>query len=248
MAILFFELIAFIGFFIFGFLLVSKFVHYSIMEKHNEVAGFVYAVVGVIYAVLLAFVVVSVWEQSRDAENILNSEVSHAETLYKISDSFPAGIKSEFKSDIVNYMNTMIEYEFKAMEKSTTSEEAKTAYINIWKSLQKYKPATDFETLWYQKYMDELVLLSDARGKRIISINLDLHPFMWIILFFGAFITIGFSYLFGTKNKFAHIIMIFCLASVIGLVLILIDAFLHPFSGIIYITPEVFINALKQMK
>ena len=32
-------------------------------EKHNEVAGFIFATVGVVYAVLLAFVVIVVWEQ-----------------------------------------------------------------------------------------------------------------------------------------------------------------------------------------
>ena len=32
-------------------------------DKHNEVVGFVFATVGVLYAVLLAFTVIIVWEQ-----------------------------------------------------------------------------------------------------------------------------------------------------------------------------------------
>jgi prolipoprotein diacylglyceryltransferase len=31
-------------------------------QRHNDVAGFIYAALGVIYAVLLALVVISVWE------------------------------------------------------------------------------------------------------------------------------------------------------------------------------------------
>ena len=71
---------------------------------------------------------------------------------------------------------------------------------------------------------------------------------MWIVLYAGAFITIGFSYMFGTKNKIAHIIMVFCLSVSIGLLLALIDAFVHPFCGLIHLTSESFVLALKQLQ
>lgn len=47
---------------------VQKVVPANRREPHNEVVGFVYAVVGVIYAVILAMVVIAVWT-SLDATN-----------------------------------------------------------------------------------------------------------------------------------------------------------------------------------
>ena len=47
--------------------IVRKVYGHSLMAKHNDVAGFIYAVIGVIYAVLLAFVVIVEWEMFRDA-------------------------------------------------------------------------------------------------------------------------------------------------------------------------------------
>jgi len=38
---------------------------------HNEVTGFIIAVVGVIYAVLLGFVVIVSWENFNEAENVV---------------------------------------------------------------------------------------------------------------------------------------------------------------------------------
>ena len=38
---------------------------------HNEVAGFIIAVVGVIYAVLLGFVVIVSWENFSEAEHVV---------------------------------------------------------------------------------------------------------------------------------------------------------------------------------
>ena len=46
-----------------GLVLVQRLVPMTIREEHNDVAGFIYAVVGVIYAVLLALVVIATWEE-----------------------------------------------------------------------------------------------------------------------------------------------------------------------------------------
>ena len=46
-----------------GFELVQRLVPAVSRQRHNDVAGFIYAALGVIYAVLLALVVISVWEE-----------------------------------------------------------------------------------------------------------------------------------------------------------------------------------------
>jgi hypothetical protein len=45
------------------------------------VAGFTFATIGVLYAVLLAFVVIIVWERFREAERALAAESGHAATI-----------------------------------------------------------------------------------------------------------------------------------------------------------------------
>lgn len=247
MAALILKFVFFIGFFIGGFLLVSKFIHHTKMEIHNEVAGFIYAVVGVIYAVLLAFVVISAWVQYTEAEKNVSVEANHVADIYRNANAFPDSIKKEIQAGAVQYINDMINHEWKAMEVFQTSEEAKKSYVNMWRLHQEFKPATTYEGFWYAESLKELNELADARRFRINSIYYNIHPFMWLVLYIGAFITIGFTYLFGTKNKIAHIIMVFSLSAVIGLILLLIDAFVYPFSGVIHLTPEYFILALKQL-
>jgi len=248
MAILILKFVLFVGFFIAGFLLVSKFIEHTKLEVHNEVAGFIYAVVGVIYAVLLGFVVITVWVQYTEAEKNVSTEASHVVDIYRNANAFPDSIKNEIQAAAVQYINDMIDHEWKAMENYQISEEAKKSYINIWKLLQKFKPATSNESIWYSESVKELNELADSRRFRINSIYYHVHPFMWAVLYLGAFITIGFSYLFGTKNKIAHIVMIFCLSSIIGTILLLIESFVHPFCGLIHLSPESFIMILKQLK
>jgi hypothetical protein len=50
-----------------GLLVVQRLVPSDRREGQNDVAGFFYAVLGVAYAVLLAFVVIAVWQDYETA-------------------------------------------------------------------------------------------------------------------------------------------------------------------------------------
>ena len=50
-----------------GLELVQRLVPHEKRQEHNDVAGFLYAVVGIVYAVLLALLVIAVWEQFQKA-------------------------------------------------------------------------------------------------------------------------------------------------------------------------------------
>jgi hypothetical protein len=51
-------------------LIVRRWVAVEVLERHNEVAGFIYAVIGVVYAVLLGFTAIIVWERFNQAQAI----------------------------------------------------------------------------------------------------------------------------------------------------------------------------------
>ena len=57
------------------------------LTTNNEIAGFKFATVGVIYAVLLAFAVIIVWERFSDAESAVTQEAGAAATLYRLAAS-----------------------------------------------------------------------------------------------------------------------------------------------------------------
>jgi len=242
-----FKYIFFITLSVLGFLLVHKYIHHTKRKEHNDIAGFVFGTVGVIYAVLLAFIVVTVWSEYTDTEKNINLEASHIVDIYRNADAFPDSIKNEIHTACLQYLNNHIEYEWSAMKKFSTSEEANASFIKLWQIHQAYIPQTDFENLWYAESVKELNVLGDARTHRINAINYNIAPFMWFVLIMGAVITIGISYLFGTMNKWAHLIMIIGLSTSICMVLVLVESLVHPFSGIIKIAPDAFIIALNQL-
>src|SRR4051812_16796775 len=57
-----------------GPLLIRRVVPLEALSTNNEVAGFKFAVVGVLYAVLLAFAVIVVWERFSQSEALVADE------------------------------------------------------------------------------------------------------------------------------------------------------------------------------
>ncbi len=59
-----------------GTLLTRRWVGAETLKSNNEVAGFIYAVIGVVYAVLLGFSAIIVWEQYDKAIVVVEQEAN----------------------------------------------------------------------------------------------------------------------------------------------------------------------------
>ena len=54
----------------------------ALRQQHNDVAGFNYAVVGMVYVVLLALVVVAAWKEHEAAKGTVDNEANELAELY----------------------------------------------------------------------------------------------------------------------------------------------------------------------
>ena len=68
-----------------GPILLRHWSSYERLSSNNEIAGFKFATVGVIYSVLVAFAVIVVWEKFNDAEAAVVQEAGAADTLYRLT-------------------------------------------------------------------------------------------------------------------------------------------------------------------
>lgn len=223
-----------------GLLLIRRFVPVSSMEKHNDVAGFVYAVVGVVYAVLLAFVVDTVWEMHREAESYVHNEAKRIRDIYLDADGLPADMKQSLRAEIKNYVKLVAANEWESMTQTGFSKEAEQSFLRIRKLFRDYRPRDNYESTWYNRAIESLDKFGEYRNMRIMAGRQDIPVIMWLVLIFGGILTIGFSYLFGTKNAWAQIIMVAVLTAMITSILILIWGLESPFSGFIRVEADAF--------
>ena len=72
-----------------GLELVQRLVPADSRQQHNDVAGFIYAALGVIYAVLMALVVIAVWEEYGAASDTVEQEANAAADIFWLADQLP---------------------------------------------------------------------------------------------------------------------------------------------------------------
>ncbi len=83
----------------------------------------------------------------------------------------------------------------------------------------------------YAEGLDQLQRLADARRTRLVEAEESVPAVLWVVLVVGGMVAVGFTYLFGLENTWAHRLMVASLAGVIALVLFTIGILDYPFSG-----------------
>jgi hypothetical protein len=67
-----------------GLLVFHRLVHVKLRRAHNDLAGFTIAVIGVLYAVLLAFIAIATWESFSKASDIVENESDFAGSILSL--------------------------------------------------------------------------------------------------------------------------------------------------------------------
>src|SRR5215212_1628682 len=222
-----------------GLELVERLVPADSRRQHNDVAGFIYAALGVIYAVLLALVVIAVWEQYQAADETVEQESNATAEIFWLAHRLPEPEGAHIQELCKSYAQEVIHKEWPLMEQGEAplmvEEEGTpagwTLIDDIRENLQDFEPHTKAEEQLYASGLAEIQRLADARRMRLVAAEEGVPGVLWAVLIFGGVATVSFTYLFGLQSTWAHRLMVLTLAAVIGLVLFTIGAMEHPFSG-----------------
>jgi hypothetical protein len=214
-----------------GVLLVRRSVELRTLESHHEVAGFILAVVGVVYAVLLAFVAVVVWEQYDRAQDTANQEATAIGSAYR--DAVTLGNKgAPVRLALQRYAESVVDPEWDHMaEFHEGSGETDEALNRVWRSFDEARAPANQGSAFMHQAIRVLHDATELRETRIDESDDKIPSPVWAVLIVGAFITVGFTYFFGVKNLGAQLLMVGALSSLIGLTMFLILALDLPFTG-----------------
>lgn len=243
-------IIATIAFAILGTLFFRKKFGHEHLSRHNEVAGFIYAVIGVVYAVLIAFVVIVVWENLQEAHEIVEDEANSISAIQELSKGFSGDFSKQLLDAVDIYLTKTIEEDWKLMEQGHSIQQMKrkpsdASFSQIRMLIYSFHASSPKEEILQDKLIDKLEDLAENRRMRFFSSRLTVPDFMWFVLIFGAVIVIVFAMLFSTANLWSQLIMMSFLAASISLVLILIYVMNHPFVGMIKVEADSMLNLLR---
>ena len=236
-----------IVFFLIQKIMRKKIPHEMLIENH-EIGGFIYNAIGIMYAVLVAFVVFAIWTDYKETDTKIEVEANNLIDLYSDASIYPDSLRKEIQSTISDYIDDVIHVEWRLMAGGFRDSGATRSFIRLNKlylsvnsDLLKNKEALSLS-------MDNLNEIRDCRRHRILSSKEHMPDILWIVLIIGTIILIVFTLFFSTKNRRHLNIMSSLLIFICVLVLYLIFVLDHPFIGRNSIKPEPFTLIKNMMK
>jgi hypothetical protein len=231
-----------------GLALVQRLVSSELRKRHNDVAGFIYAVIGIVYAVLLALVVIAVWEDYEAARDTTDREASELAEIFWLAHQFPEPHQRQIQELTRSYARVVVEEEWPLMAEGRSSARAWALLDEMRAVIEGFEPRTEAGQVLYQEGLDRIHELADARRMRLVEANEGIPAILWVVLGVGGIVTVGFTYLFGLENTQVHRLMVAALAGLIALVLLTIGALEYPFSGDARIGPGAFELVLNRFE
>jgi hypothetical protein len=228
--------------------LVRRRIHLQHLRGNNEVAGFKFAVIGVLYAVMLAFVVVISWERFHDAENALTREAGSAATIYRLAGGLDETSAAGLRGNLSAYLDSVLRDDWPAMVRGRSSTVTTRVLSDLYDQVIHYRPADLHDSNMQADLLSGLDEVTRARRERLVMAEGTVHELIWFVLFLGAALTISFTFFFGTDNLIAQSLMTGILAAVILSAVLVVIALDRPYTGAVTVSKEPIQSVLEDMR
>jgi hypothetical protein len=231
-----------------GLVLVQRLYSTERRKQHNDVAGFIYAVLGVSYAVLLGLMLIAVWEQWNAAQDVASDEANELAGIFWFAHALPQPEGRHIQELARSYAEVVVEEEWPLMEQGRSSPKAWDTLDELRGTILGLDPPTGAQLVRYNQVLEQLHALGDARRERLLAASEGLATILWVVLIGGGVITIAFTYLFGLDNTVVHTLMVAALAMILSLSLFTVAALDYPFKGDVRIHPAAFEQVLERFQ
>jgi len=231
-----------------GLVFVRRRIPLAQLMEHHEVAGVCFAVVGGLYGIILAFVLVSSWERYELARAQTEFEANAAGDLFRHSEAMTEPSRSRLGRALIAYVQSVIVDEWPAMFDGHSSDVTRERYLAVWQAVIDARPKEAWEVALYQASLGKLDDLSDGRRHRIFYIESGLPDIIWIFLVLFGVATVAFTYFFGMPRLMPQVVITVVLAATIAWTLVLVRETQTPFSGGLRVSDRAFRLTLEFMQ
>jgi magnesium-transporting ATPase (P-type) len=215
---------------------------------HNNLIGWQLGILGTTYAVILGFMLYTVWTTFGEANLNVDLEANALRNVYRLAEGLPSQQRAELEHEARAYADAVVNRDWPEMAHSQIPEESHQINQNMWKTLMSVKIASPSEIVAEDHAISELSDLTQHRRTRLLQSAYRLPTIFWCVLLVGGFVTIVSASLFGAENARLHAIQVFCFTMLITLVLLAIADVNLPFRGWVHISNFAFQRAQENMK
>src|SRR5262245_14347210 len=201
-------------------------------------------VLGVLFALLVGFIAVDVWNTFDKAKTAVNSEASALRAVIVLAGTFPEEQKTRIEALINRHVEEAVNKEWPEMaQQQATLSTSATNLIEALHNAFALKPDDDSQRAAQPEMIRALRAALDARRQRIVISQSSVGAVKWMAILFQAFCTLVAIAMVRSDNRRACAITLTLFASGVALSVLLIAAYSRPFTGDISVGSEL----LKQV-
>jgi hypothetical protein len=209
-------------------------------REGNDVAAAMFSVIGVTFAVLLAFVVMLTYESYASARATTVVEAGMAAEVQDATTGLATPVRAALRRALVAYLDAVILREWPAQaggHEDDSGEEPLRAMIDI---ASVYQPAGTSDADDHQALLAALARLREARATRRLAAMSGVPGLVWVVMLLGGAMTVSAASFLAAPNARMHMAMSATLAASGGLVVVMVIALNQPFRGDLRISAQAF--------
>jgi hypothetical protein len=216
-------------------------------REHNDLIGWQLGILGTTYAVILGFMLYTVWTTYGAAELNADLEANALRNVYRLAEGLPEPQRVLLVAQTRAYADAVVEHDWPEMARSRIPEQSHLLNQAMWKTLMSVKLATPSEIVAEDHAISELSSLTEHRRTRLLQSAYRLPTIFWCVLLVGGAVTILSASMFGSINVKLHAVQVFCFTLLITLVLLAIADVNLPFRGWVHVSNFAFVRAQENM-
>ena len=220
----------------------------TLRQRHNDVAAAIFSIIGVTYAVLLAFVAMLALEGFNRAKSASYAEAALIGDIYNVSAGFADSHKASIQNEIIGYTRRVVTVEWPAQAEGRMIDEESVYLDELNKMALARRPPGQADADLHALLLQAIERLWDARQNRLAAAQTIIPGIVWFVVIVGGALTVAFSSFLGAPSLRMQLAMSAMLAASGALVLILIIALSNPFRGDFRVSTAPFEHVLSRMR
>jgi len=228
--------------------LVHRVLPAALRREHTELGAAIFSVIGVTYAVLLAFVAMTAWEQYTAAQALARREANLIGSLYGASHGIAEPAGAAMRADLVAYLAHVIDVEWPAQIAGHPIPAAEPLLGHLDGMVMAFQPNGAGESNVHAVLIRGLTEVATVRRDRRLATGGTIPDLVWIVLLSGGALMVSFSFILGAPKLSVHLLMTAALVASGVLVLLLVLGLSSPFQGEVTIPPDAYRDVLSEIR
>jgi Protein of unknown function (DUF4239) len=214
-----------------------RFVSPEVRGRCGSTAAVTVQVLATIYAVLVAFVIVTEYNQLRSANDQVAAKAAALTAMTENSRVFPEAEGGRLRSAILDYSRALIDEAFPALARTGEPEPVADRKLHeLFQAVTGLHPATPEENAAFEQTLERLDEVAETKA-RIVNAAGETIPWPLVVLLTIMGITLLIvSNLLDTRHRWGHLLILSALALLVSLTLALVVSLNFPFDGILPIS------------